>query len=189
MSLDGLRENDSAHAMTDSAASVPPSSRRTQPSSNARRARSGSAVRRDASDCARVSHTRASSRSPRRTARRPAAKSSGTLSVPAGTARSGGPPRSRPPPRPGPLPQRLVFAASWGTQRVEHGVPDALGGRRQPGARAAKKSEGGKPGAQAGEFYELGLGEVQTVSALQGSGTGDLLAAVVAKVPPPAEAE
>src|SRR5205823_13954844 len=60
---------------------------------------------------------------------------------------------------------------------------------RKPVVMAANKSESWKTEAQAAEFYELGLGELHTVSALQGIGTGDLLDAVVAKLPPPAEDE
>src|SRR5256714_964554 len=43
------------------------------------------------------------------------------------------------------------------------------------------------PVAQAAEFYELGLGDLFSVSALQGTGTGDLLDAIVEKLPPPVE--
>jgi GTP-binding protein len=38
-------------------------------------------------------------------------------------------------------------------------------------------------------FYELGLGEVLTVSAIQGIGTGDLLDKVVERLPVSAEEE
>src|SRR5207249_8512716 len=72
---------------------------------------------------------------------------------------------------------------------VEPDVADRLRLSRKPVVMAANKSESWKTEAQAAEFYELGLGELHTVSALQGIGTGDLLDAVVAKLPPPAEDE
>ena len=48
---------------------------------------------------------------------------------------------------------------------------------------AANKLESAKLWDTAYEFYELGLGEVFPVSALHGSGTGDLLDAIVAAIP------
>jgi GTP-binding protein len=49
---------------------------------------------------------------------------------------------------------------------------------------AANKLESSKLWDTAYEFYELGLGEVFAVSAQHGSGTGDLLDAIVEAVPP-----
>src|SRR3989442_3245832 len=72
---------------------------------------------------------------------------------------------------------------------VEHDVADRLRPSRKAVVVAANKAESWKTEAQAAEFYELGLGELHTVSALQGIGTGDLLDAVVAKLPPPTEDE
>ena len=73
--------------------------------------------------------------------------------------------------------------------------------RRRPGHRrpacaaaakpvllAANKAESERRRLNATEFYELGLGEPIAVSAIQGLGTGDLLDAVVAHLPPADEA-
>jgi GTPase len=83
----------------------------------------------------------------------------------------------------------FVVDAQSGVLPVEHDVADRLRRSRKPVVMAANKSESWKTEAQAAEFYELGLGELHTVSALQGIGTGDLLDAVVAKLPPPSEDE
>src|SRR5437773_11584111 len=83
----------------------------------------------------------------------------------------------------------FVVDAQSGILPVEHDVADRLRRSRKPVVMAANKSESWKTEAQAAEFYELGLGELHTVSALQGIGTGDLLDAVVAKLPPPVEDE
>src|SRR5256886_15919448 len=83
----------------------------------------------------------------------------------------------------------FVVDAQSGILPVEHDVADRLRRSRKPVVMAANKSESWKTEAQAAEFYELGLGELHTVSALQGIGTGDLLDAVVAKLPPPSEEE
>src|SRR6267143_1944577 len=83
----------------------------------------------------------------------------------------------------------FVVDAQSGILPVEHDVADRLRRSRKPVVVAANKAESWKTEAQAAEFYELGLGELHTVSALQGIGTGDLLDAVVAKLPPPSEDE
>jgi GTP-binding protein len=51
------------------------------------------------------------------------------------------------------------------------------------------KCENAKLRAAATEFYELGLGDPYPISALHGTGTGDLLDALVGAFPPEAEAE
>jgi GTP-binding protein len=53
----------------------------------------------------------------------------------------------------------------------------------------ANKADSWRGEAQAAEFYELGLGEVVAVSAIQGLGTGDLLDAVVEHLPAEAPEE
>src|SRR5438445_2403909 len=83
----------------------------------------------------------------------------------------------------------FVVDAQSGILPVEHDVADRLRRSRKPVGVAANKAESWKTEAQAAEFYELGLGELHTVSALQGIGTGDLLDAVVAKLPAPTEDE
>jgi GTPase len=73
--------------------------------------------------------------------------------------------------------------AKAGIVPVDHDVADRL---RRSGKRvvlAANKADSWRGEAQAAEFYELGLGEVHAVSALQGHGTGDLLDALVRALP------
>ena len=43
--------------------------------------------------------------------------------------------------------------------------------------------------ADAVEFYNLGLGDYHTISSINGSGTGDILDAIVAKMPEPEEVD
>src|SRR5438093_8616420 len=83
----------------------------------------------------------------------------------------------------------FVVDAKEGVLPVEHDVADRLRRSRKAVVLAANKTESWRTEAQAAEFYELGLGELHTVSGLQGTGTGDLLDAVVAKLPPPTEEE
>jgi GTP-binding protein len=82
----------------------------------------------------------------------------------------------------------LVDAKS-GIVPVDHDVADQLRRSGKPVILAANKADSWRGEAQAAEFYELGLGDVHPVSALQGHGTGDLLDAVVAALPPERTAE
>ncbi|MDE3101207.1 MAG: ribosome biogenesis GTPase Der [Chloroflexota bacterium] len=78
----------------------------------------------------------------------------------------------------------FLVDAKTGIVPVDHDVAEQL---RRSGKRvilAANKADSWRGEAQAAEAYELGLGEVHAVSALQGHGTGDLLDAVVAALPP-----
>lgn len=50
---------------------------------------------------------------------------------------------------------------------------------------AVNKADNDKRRAEAVEFYRLGLGEPMPISALHGTGTGDLLERIVAAFPPP----
>jgi len=78
----------------------------------------------------------------------------------------------------------FIVDAKTGILPVEHEVADRLRRSRKPVLIVANKSDSWRGEAQAAEFYALGLGEVHTVSAIQGTGTGDLLDAVVAALPP-----
>ena len=82
----------------------------------------------------------------------------------------------------------LVDAKS-GIVPVDHDVAEQLRRSGKPVILAANKADSWRGEAQSAEFYELGLGEVHPVSALQGHGTGDLLDAVVAALPPERTAE
>jgi GTP-binding protein len=79
----------------------------------------------------------------------------------------------------------FVVDAQSGILPVEHDVADQLRRSGKPVILVANKADSWRGEAQAAEFYELGLGEVFAVSAIQGHGTGDLLDAVVDRLPPP----
>src|SRR2546430_9778131 len=78
----------------------------------------------------------------------------------------------------------FVVDAQSGILPVEHDVADLLRRSRKALVLAANKAESWRTEAQAAEFYELGLGDLYAVSALQGTATGDLLDAIVEKLPP-----
>ncbi len=63
----------------------------------------------------------------------------------------------------------FIVDAKAGILPVEHDVADQLRRSRKPTLVVANKSDSWRGEAQAAEFYELGLGEVHTVSALQKS--------------------
>ena len=77
----------------------------------------------------------------------------------------------------------FVVDAQSGILPVEHDVADLLRRSGKPVLLVANKADSWRGEAQAAEFYELGLGEPLTVSAIQGIGTGDLLDAVVERLP------
>jgi len=77
----------------------------------------------------------------------------------------------------------FVVDAQSGILPVEHDVADLLRRSGKPVLLVANKADSWRGEAQAAEFYELGLGEPLTVSAIQGIGTGDLLDAVVEQLP------
>ncbi len=81
----------------------------------------------------------------------------------------------------------LVVDAQSGILPVEHDVADQLRRSRKPVILVANKADSWRGEAQAAEFYELGLGDPFAVSAIQGHGTGDLLDAVVERLPPTGE--
>src|SRR5256714_4660214 len=77
----------------------------------------------------------------------------------------------------------FIADAKAGILPVAHAVADPLRCSRKPVLIVANKSDSWRGEAQSAEFYALGLGDVHTVSAMQGTGTGDLLDAVVAVLP------
>ena len=79
----------------------------------------------------------------------------------------------------------FVVDAKDGILPVEHDVADRLRRARKPVILAANKAESWRTEAQAAEFYELGLGDLFSISALRGVGTGDLLDAIVDRLPAP----
>ena len=77
----------------------------------------------------------------------------------------------------------FVVDAKAGILPVEHDVADLLRRSGKPVILVANKADSWRGEAQAAEFYELGLGDLHSVSAIQGIGTGDLLDAVVEQLP------
>jgi GTP-binding protein len=76
-----------------------------------------------------------------------------------------------------------VVDGQTGITAADREVATILRQTKKPVIVAVNKLESTKLWDTAFEFYELGLGEVYPVSALHGSGTGDLLDAIVASIP------
>ncbi len=76
-----------------------------------------------------------------------------------------------------------VVDGQSGITAADREVAAILRQSKKPVIIAANKLESSKLWNTAYEFYELGLGEVFAVSALHGSGTGDLLDAIVDAIP------
>lgn len=85
----------------------------------------------------------------------------------------------------------IVFLvdAREGITSADLQVADLVRRASKPVIVAANKADNLARTWDAVEFYELGLGEVVPISALQGIGTGDLLDAIVDRLPPPAVTE
>lgn len=82
----------------------------------------------------------------------------------------------------------LVVDGQVGPTAADREIADWLRRQPQPVLLAVNKCESVEQGqAQAAEFWGLGLGEPFPVSGIHGSGTGDLLDAVVGHLPPAAE--
>src|SRR5258706_237681 len=79
----------------------------------------------------------------------------------------------------------FIVDAQSGILPVEHEVADLLRRSGKAVLLVANKADSWRGEAQSAEFSGLGLGAPLTVSAIQGIGTGDLLDAVVEKLPPP----
>jgi GTP-binding protein len=82
----------------------------------------------------------------------------------------------------------LMTDAIQGITAADQEIAEILRRTSKPVLLAANKADSAARREDAFEFYSLGLGEVFAVSALHGTGTGDLLDAIVAALPhPPAE--
>jgi GTP-binding protein len=77
----------------------------------------------------------------------------------------------------------LVVDAQAGVRPGDEELADLLRRWKKPVIVAANKIDDVKAVPQATEFYSLGLGEPQAVSATQGLGTGDLLDRIVEDLP------
>ncbi len=74
----------------------------------------------------------------------------------------------------------FVVDVSTGVTDLDEDVAQILRQTRVPVILIANKVDGGEQMYDAMEFYKLGLGEVCCISAMSGSGTGDLLDTIVA---------
>ena len=81
----------------------------------------------------------------------------------------------------------MLVDAQAGPAAADMDVAELLRRSKKPVVVGANKSEGKKGIQNAVEFYELGLGEPIPLSAIHGTGTGDLLDAIVDHLPPPSE--
>ena len=77
----------------------------------------------------------------------------------------------------------FLVEAATGITDYDAEIADILRRSKKPVVLCVNKVDSGEKMFDAYEFYSLGLGEVYTISAANGSGTGDLLDAVVAALP------
>ena len=78
----------------------------------------------------------------------------------------------------------FLVDAREGATTTDMDIGEILRQTAKPVILAANKADNPKRRLDAVEFYELGLGEPLPISSLHGTGTGDLLDAVVAHFPP-----
>ena len=79
----------------------------------------------------------------------------------------------------------LVVDGQWGLTEGDREIAEWLRRQSVPVLLAVNKCESVEQGlAQAAEFWELGLGEPYAISAIHGSGTGELLDQLVTHLPP-----
>jgi GTP-binding protein len=78
----------------------------------------------------------------------------------------------------------FVLDVREGLTAVDRDIAELLRRSRAPVLLVANKADGRIRESLAHEFYELGIGDPWLISALHGTGSGDLLDAVVEKLPP-----
>ena len=83
----------------------------------------------------------------------------------------------------------FVVDAADGMTGTDQELADALRGSKRPILLVANKTDNSRLIQDAAEFYRLGLGDLHTISALNGIGVADLLDEVVKLLPPDAEPE
>ena len=83
----------------------------------------------------------------------------------------------------------FLLDALNGLSGADQEVADLLRRSKKPIVIGANKAEGKRGTQNVVEMYELGLGEPIPFSAIHGTGTGDLLDAIVDQLPPGAEME
>ena len=81
----------------------------------------------------------------------------------------------------------FVVDAKAGMTAADVEVADLMRRSGKPAILVANKADNARRADDAGEFYELGLGDPQAVSALNGSGVGELLDLIDALLPAAAE--
>jgi GTP-binding protein len=79
----------------------------------------------------------------------------------------------------------FVLDIREGLTAIDRDIAELLRRARTPVMILANKADGRGNEVLANEFYELGLGEPIAISALHGTGSGDLLDSVVELLPPP----
>lgn len=77
----------------------------------------------------------------------------------------------------------FMTEAATGITDYDAGIADILRRSKKPVILCVNKVDSGEKVFDSYQFYSLGLGEVYSISAANGSGTGDLLDAVVAALP------
>ncbi len=83
----------------------------------------------------------------------------------------------------------FLVEAATGITDYDAEIADVLRRSRKPVILCVNKVDTGEKMYDAYQFYSLGLGEIYSISAANGSGTGDLLDAVVAALPAVSEPE
>ncbi|HOM81006.1 MAG: ribosome biogenesis GTPase Der [Armatimonadetes bacterium] len=83
----------------------------------------------------------------------------------------------------------MVVDGTDGLTPLDEDVAKSLRPANKPVLVAVNKTEGKKGKAGVPDFYALGIGELFPISATQGDGVADLLDEVVARLPPPEQAE
>lgn len=77
----------------------------------------------------------------------------------------------------------FVVDVNEGMTEFDSELANLIRRAKKPVIIVANKSDNHEKAAYAGEFYQLGLGEVFAISAISGSGTGDLLDALINILP------
>ena len=83
----------------------------------------------------------------------------------------------------------FMVEAATGVTDYDAEIADILRRTKKPVVLCVNKVDSGEKMYDSYQFYSLGLGEVYSISAANGSGTGDLLDAVVAALPEEVEQE
>jgi len=78
----------------------------------------------------------------------------------------------------------FVLDVREGLTAIDRDIADLLRRSRAPVIVVANKTDGRQREGLATEFYELGIGDPHPVSALHGTGSGDLLDVIVRQLPP-----